>query len=40
MKSTIWKRFGSILMVLIMVFTIIPDIGVTVKAQPRENETA
>ena len=23
-----------------MVFTIIPDIGVTVKAQPRENETA
>ena len=40
MKSTIWKRFGSILLVLTMVFSIIPDTGVTVKAQPRGNETA
>ena len=39
MKSTIWKRFGSILLVLTMVFSIIPDTGVTVKAQPRGNET-
>ena len=40
MKSTIWKRLSSILLVLTMVFSIIPDTGVTVKAQPRGNETA